>query len=304
MIDLKLLEENLDKIQEKTRARNADFDFDLLTSLSQQRREAIFEFETLRSEQKKASQGMRSLKPGSDEFNALRASLKEMSDRIAALEQKRREAEEQTQQLLMTLPNPISDHTPLGDDEEQNVEVRRVGEIPTFDFEPQDHVALGEALRISDHERAAKISGARFTYLMGAAAKLHRALAAFMLDVHTQAHGYQELYTPYLWHANALEGTGQLPKYEEDLFKTTADPYLIRTAELPLTHYMYVIICYDISSPIRVAVHTPCFRSEARSHSRDRCVMIRQHYFANVEVAFTCLREHSAQGHQDIVGHA
>jgi len=304
MIDLKLLEENLDKIQEKTRARNADFDFDLLTSLSQQRREAIFEFETLRSEQKKASQGMRSLKPGSDEFNALRASLKEMSDRIAALEQKRREAEEQTQQLLMTLPNPISDHTPLGDDEEQNVEVRRVGEIPTFDFEPQDHVALGEALRISDHERAAKISGARFTYLMGAGAKLHRALAAFMLDVHTQEHGYQELYTPYLVHANALEGTGQLPKFEEDLFKTTEDHYLIPTAEVPLTNYFYDTIIDDLSTPIRMVAHTPCFRSEAGSHGRDTRGMIRQHQFDKVELVHICRPEDSAQAHEDLVGHA
>lgn len=304
MIDLKLLAEDLESIREKTRARNADFDFDLLTSLSQQRREAIFQFETLRSEQKKASQGMRSLKPGSDEFNALRASLKDMSDQISALEQKRRDVEEQTHALLMTLPNPISDHTPIGEDEDQNVEVRRVGDVPSFAFEPQDHVALGEALRISDHERAAAISGARFTYLMGAGAKLQRALANFMLDVHTQEHGYQELYTPYLVHANALEGTGQLPKFEEDLFKTTEDHYLIPTAEVPLTNYFNDTIIESLKAPIRLVAHTPCFRSEAGSHGRDTRGMIRQHQFDKVELVHICRPEDSAQAHEDLVGHA
>lgn len=304
MIDLKLLAEDLESIREKTRARNADFDFDLLTSLSQQRREAIFQFETLRAEQKKASQGMRSLKPGSDEFNALRASLKDMSDQISAHEQRRRDVEEQTHALLMTLPNPISDHTPVGEDEDQNVEVRRVGDIPSFSFEPQDHVALGEALRISDHERAAAISGARFTYLMGAGAKLHRALANFMLDVHTQEHGYQELYTPYLVHANALEGTGQLPKFEEDLFKTTEDHYLIPTAEVPLTNYFNDTIIESLEAPIRLVAHTPCFRSEAGSHGRDTRGMIRQHQFDKVELVHICRPEDSAQAHEDLVGHA
>lgn len=304
MIDLKRLSEELDSIQEKTAARDADFDFDQLTALSQQRREAIFEFETLRAEQKKASQGMRSLKPGSDEFNALRATLKDMSTKISALEQSRRDAEEQTAALLMTLPNPISDHTPIGQDEDDNVEVRRHGEIPAFDFEPQDHVALGEALRISDHERAAKISGARFTYLMGSGAKLHRALANFMLDVHTKEHGYQELYTPYLVHANALEGTGQLPKFEEDLFKTTHDHYLIPTAEVPLTNYFNDTIIEDLDQPLRLVAHTPCFRSEAGSHGRDTRGMIRQHQFDKVELVHICRPDQSEQAHEDLVAHA
>lgn len=304
MIDLKHLTENLDSIREKTKARDAEFDFELITSLSQQRRDAIFEFETLRAEQKKASAGMRDLTPGSDEFHALRSTLKEMSDKISALEQTRRDAEAQTSALLMTLPNPISDHTPVGSDEDDNVEVRRVGDIPEMSFTPADHVTLGEELGISDHERAAQISGARFTYLMGAGAKLHRALANFMLDVHTTDHGYQEMYTPYLVHANALEGTGQLPKFEDDLFKTTDDHYLIPTAEVPLTNFVNDTILGSLDAPMRLVAHTPCFRSEAGSHGRDTRGMIRQHQFDKVELVHICHPDQSEQAHQDLVSHA
>lgn len=304
MIDLKLLAENLESIREKTEARDADFDFDLLTSLSQQRREAIFQFETLRAEQKTKSGGMRSLKPGSEEFDALRASLREMSESISTLEQQRRDIEAQTDALLMTLPNPISDHTPFGTDENDNVELRRVGEIPKMSFPASDHVTLGENLGISDHERAARISGARFTFLMGAGAKLHRALANFMLDVHSKEHGYEELYTPYLVHANALEGTGQLPKFEEDLFKTTTDHYLIPTAEVPLTNYFNDTILESLDTPKRLMAHTPCFRSEAGSHGRDTRGMIRQHQFDKVELVHICRPDQSEQAHEDLVGHA
>lgn len=303
MIDLKILSDQLDKIQEKTAARGADFDFEAITSLAAQRRESIFQFETLRAEQKKASDGMKKLKPGSDEFTALRTKLREMSEEISALEDARRQIEADTEALLMTLPNPISDHTPFGEDEDSNVEVRRAGVIRPMDFPIKDHVELGEQLGILDHATAAKVSGARFVFLKGQGAKLHRALANFMLDVHTKEHGYEEFYTPYLVHADALRGTGQLPKFEEDLFKTE-EHYLIPTAEVTLTNYYRESIIDDLSQPIQLVAHTPCFRSEAGSHGRDTRGMIRQHQFDKVELVKICRPEESEAEHEKLVANA
>lgn len=303
MIDLKILSDQLDKIQEKTAARGADFDFEAITSLAAQRRESIFQFETLRAEQKKASDGMKKLKPGSDEFTALRTKLREMSEEISALEDARRQIEADTEALLMTLPNPISDHTPFGEDEDSNVEVRRAGVIRPMDFPMKDHVELGEQLGILDHATAAKVSGARFVFLKGQGAKLHRALANFMLDVHTKEHGYEEFYTPYLVHADALRGTGQLPKFEEDLFKTE-EHYLIPTAEVTLTNYYRESIIDDLSQPIQLVAHTPCFRSEAGSHGRDTRGMIRQHQFDKVELVKICRPEESEAEHEKLVANA
>lgn len=303
MIDLKDLSENLELIREKTAARGADFDFEKITSLAAQRREAIFRFETLRAEQKKASDGMKSLKPGSEEFTALRAQLRQMSEDIAGLETTRRDIEAETDALLMTLPNPIGEHTPIGTDEDQNVEIRRAGTIRPMDFTPKDHVELGETLGILDHATAAKISGARFTFLKGAGARLHRALANFMLDVHTREHGYEEMYTPYLVLGDALRGTGQLPKFEEDLFKAD-EHYLIPTAEVPLTNYHRESIIEDLSEPIQLVAHTPCFRSEAGSHGRDTRGMIRQHQFDKVELVKICRPEQSEAEHMKLVDNA
>lgn len=304
MIDLKQLANNLQSIQEKTQARGTDFDFEQLTALSEQRRQAIYDFETLRAEQKLASKDMGKLTPGSEEFTALRVKLKDMSQKISDLEQTRRDVEEQTEELLMTLPNPISDETPIGATEDDNVEVGRVGTPTTLDFEPLDHVSIGEALGILNHEKAAEVSGARFVYLRGLGAKLQRALANFMLDIHTQEHGYTEMYTPYLVHGDALRGTGQLPKFEEDLFKTTEGRYMIPTAEVTLTNYVRDSIIDDLSTPIRLVAHTPCFRSEAGSHGRDTRGMIRQHQFDKVELVHICTPEQSEQQHMELRGHA
>lgn len=304
MIDLKQLANNLQSIQEKTQARGTDFDFEQLTALSEQRRQAIYDFETLRAEQKLASKDMGKLTPGSDEFTALRVKLKDMSQKISDLEQTRRDVEEQTEELLMTLPNPISDETPIGATEDDNVEIGRVGTPTALDFEPLDHVSIGEALGILNHEKAAEVSGARFVYLRGLGAKLQRALANFMLDIHTQEHGYTEMYTPYLVHGDALRGTGQLPKFEEDLFKTTEGRYMIPTAEVTLTNYVRDSIIDDLSTPIRLVAHTPCFRSEAGSHGRDTRGMIRQHQFDKVELVHICTPEQSEQQHMELRGHA
>lgn len=303
MIDLKALSESLDTIKEKTAARGASFDFDAITTLAAQRRESIFQFETLRAEQKRASDGMKALKPGSDAFSELRTKLREMSEEIAGLEDQRRTIEAETEALLMTLPNPISDHTPIGDSEDDNVETQRSGTPPTLDFPPKDHVELGETLGVLDHNAAANISGARFVFLRGQGARLHRALASFMLDVHTRDHGYEEMYTPYLVHGDALRGTGQLPKFEEDLFKA-GDHYLIPTAEVPLTNFYRDTIIEDLSAPIQLVAHTPCFRSEAGSHGRDTRGMIRQHQFDKVELVKICRPEDSEAEHLKLVANA
>lgn len=303
MIDLRDLIDNIDVIRQKTEARGSDFDFTKIADLAAQRRESIFRFESLRAEQKKASDGMKALKPGSEEFVALRGQLRAMSEDIARLEEARRTIEADTEQLLLTLPNPISDQTPLGAGEEENVEVRTVGQLPAFAGTPRDHVDLGEALDILDHATAARVSGARFVYLKGAGARLQRALTTFMLDLHTREHGYEEMYTPYLVNADALRGTGNLPKFEDDLFKA-GDHYLIPTAEVPLTNYYRETILDSLDTPIRLVAHTPCFRAEAGSHGRDTRGMIRQHQFDKVEMVRICRPDQSEDEHAAMVQNA
>lgn len=303
MIDLRDLVENLDTIRTKTEARGASFDFDRIAELATARREAIFQFESTRAEQKKASDGMRALKPGSEEFLALRSSLAEMKDQIAGFEDRRREIEAEIESLMMSLPNPIGDTTPIGADEDDNVVVKIHGEPRSFDFEVRDHVDIGEKLGILANEEAARVSGARFVFLRNGGARLHRALAAFMLDLHTREHGYEELYTPYLVNADALRGTGQLPKFEEDLFKV-GDHYMIPTAEVPLTNFYRETIIENLDNPIRVVAHTPCFRAEAGSHGRDTRGMIRQHQFDKVEMVKICRPEQSEAEHAAMVANA
>lgn len=303
MIDLRDLVENLDTIRTKTEARGASFDFDRIAELATARREAIFQFESTRAEQKKASDGMRALKPGSEEFLALRSSLAEMKDQIAGFEDRRREIEAEIEGLMMSLPNPIGDTTPIGADEDDNVVVKVHGEPRSFDFEVRDHVDIGEKLGILANEEAARVSGARFVFLRNGGARLHRALAAFMLDLHTREHGYEELYTPYLVNADALRGTGQLPKFEDDLFKV-GDHYMIPTAEVPLTNFYRETIIENLDNPIRVVAHTPCFRAEAGSHGRDTRGMIRQHQFDKVEMVKICRPEQSEAEHAAMVANA
>ena len=303
MIDLRDLVENLDTIRTKTEARGASFDFERIAELATLRRQAIFDFESLRAEQKAASDGMKALKPGSDEFLALRQKLAQMKEAIAGLEERRREVEGEIENIMIALPNPVSDQTPIGESEDQNVVVKTVGTPRTFDFPIRDHVDLGEALGILANEEAARVSGARFVFLRKGGARLHRALAAFMLDLHTTEHGYEELYTPYLVNADALRGTGQLPKFEEDLFKV-GDHYMIPTAEVPLTNFYRETILDALDEPIKVVAHTPCFRAEAGSHGRDTRGMIRQHQFDKVEMVKICRPEQSEDEHQKMVQNA
>ena len=303
MLDLRHVLDNLDQVRARTAARRTDFDFDALEQLARERRESIFTYETTRAEQKRASDGMKQLKPGSDEFNALRAELRAMSDRLKELEDSRKAVEDQLQGMLMTLPNEVHELAPVGGGEDDNVLVREVGTRRAFDFTPRDHVDIGESLGILDQGAAAKVTGARFSFLRGAGARLERALINFMLDLHTREHGYEEFHTPYLVNADSLTGTGQLPKFEEDVFR--AGPYyLIPTAEVPLTNFFRDTITEDLSAPIQVCAFTPCFRSEAGSHGRDTRGLIRQHQFDKVELVRICRPEDSEQEHERLLAHA
>ena len=300
MHDLKTILQNLDEVKAKTAARKSDFDFDRLESLSSQRREAIHNFETLRAEQKKASGGMRSLKPGSDEFNELRARLKEMSTTIKGLEDERRNVEAEVEELLLHLPNVIADEVPRGDGEEDNPVVRSNGTTPAFNFEVSDHVDLGVGLNGLDFEAAAKVTGARFVFLRGATARLNRALIQFMLDLHTREHGYEEILPPFLVNRDSMTGTGQLPKFEDDAF-SAGDYFLIPTAEVPVTNFYRDEILPSLDETIKFTAYTPCFRQEAGSAGKDTRGMIRQHQFDKVELVKFCRPEESESEHASLV---
>ncbi|MFT6397309.1 MAG: seryl-tRNA synthetase [Bradymonadia bacterium] len=304
MHDLRPLLDNLDTARAKTAARNVEFDFDGLEALGKERRTALSRFETLRAEQKQASGGMKSLKPGSDEFNELRVSLKEMSDEIKVLDARRKEVEEELTDCAMRLPNLLDDRVPAGFSEENNTVVATVGMPRDLAFEPQDHIDLGEGLGVLDQEAARRVSGARFNFLLGKGARLERALINFMLDLHTEQHGYEEMLPPFLVNADAMTGTGQLPKFEEDLFKTQEGLYLIPTAEVPVTNYLREQLLPEYTGPIKYCAYTPCFRSEAGSHGRDTRGLIRQHQFDKVELVWFVKPEESEAAHEELTGHA
>jgi len=229
-----------------------------------------------------------------------------LKEKQTLLEAQRDEAEKAMRELLINLPNIPAEDVPIGADESANVEVRQWSEPREFDFEPKDHVDLGEALGILDTERATKIAGARFSILNGAGARLERALVNFMLDIHTREHGYTETLPPFMVNEGALFGTGQLPKFEEDLFKLTDERnfYLIPTAEVPVTNYYADEILEAKDLPKYFTAYTPCFRSEAGSYGRDTRGLIRQHQFEKVELVKLTLPENSDEEHEKLTANA
>src|SRR5256884_3356780 len=262
-----------------------------------QRRQVIAESDQLNAERNSASREIGALmKEGKrDEAAARRKAVNELKDRAAELDQKREQAEARIRELLSTLPNIPHESVPVGKNESANAEIRRWGTQPEFDFEPKDHVDLGTALGILDLERATKIAGARFAILNGAGARLEREVIDFMLDLHTREHGYRETLPPFIVNASALFGTGQLPKFEADLFKLNDDRnlYLVPTAEVPVTNYYREEILEASQLPMKWAAYTPCFRSEAGSYGKDTRGVIRQHQFEKVELVKYSLPENS-----------
>jgi seryl-tRNA synthetase len=298
MLDLNYVRENIDHVREALKARRADTAaLDDFTRADEERRCVIAESDQLNAQRNASSREIGALmkKGKKDEAEARRAEVGSLKDRIAELDQLRTQTETRMHELLSTLPNIPHATVPVGTDESDNVEVRRWGKAPEFPFEPRDHVDLGTALGILDLERATKIAAARFAILNGAGARLERALVNFMLDVQTREHGYLETLPPFIVNRNALFGTGQLPKFEADLFKLQDDRelFLIPTAEVPVTNYHSDEILDASQLPMRWAAYTPCFRSEAGSYGRDTRGVIRQHQFEKVELVKYSLPENS-----------
>lgn len=298
MLDLHFVRENIERVRAALEARGFPTEaLDRFAELDAERRHVIAESDRLNAARNAASREIGALiKAGRrDEAEARRAAVAQLKERLAELEKARDEAEARMQELLATLPNIPHSSVPFGLDASANVEVRRWGTPRTFDFEPRDHVELGTRLGILDLERAAKIAGARFAILNGAGARLERALINFMLDLHTREHGYTETLPPFIVNAQALFGTGQLPKFEADLFKLTDERnlYLVPTAEVPVTNYYREEILAADELPKRFVAYTPCFRSEAGSYGRDVRGLIRQHQFEKVELVKLTLPETS-----------
>jgi seryl-tRNA synthetase len=309
MLDLNFVREHLDTVREALAARNFPADtLDRFAELDAERRRVIAESDSVNQLRNAASKEIGALvKSGKkDEAEAKKSEVAGLKEKQSDLEKRRDEAEAEMRDLLAGLPNIPERGVPVGPDESANVEIRKWGEPREFDFEPKDHVDLGETLGILDLERAAKISGSRFAILNGAGARLERALVNFMLDVHTREHGYTETLPPFLVNRTALFGTNQLPKFEEDLFhvKDEREFALIPTAEVPVTNY-YAGETLDASElPKKFTAYTPCFRSEAGSYGRDTRGLIRQHQFEKVELVKVTLPEESEAEHEKLTADA
>lgn len=298
MLDLNYVRENIEKVRAALQSRGGPVQaLDDFASADAERRRVIAESDQLNAQRNARSREIGALmKEGKQaEAEARRKEVGALKDHISELDQLRDKTEAQMRELLSTLPNVPHESVPVGKSEADNVEIRRWGTQPQFAFEPMDHVDLGVALGILDLERAAKIAAARFAILNGAGARLERALVNFMLDLHTREHGYQETLPPFIVNKAALFGTGQLPKFEEDLFKLADERelYLIPTAEVPVTNYHREEILDAAQLPLKWAAYTPCFRSEAGSYGRDTRGVIRQHQFEKVELVKYALPEQS-----------
>ena len=288
MLDSKLLRSNLQDVADRLASRGYALDVARIEALEEQRKTVQTRTEALQAERNARSKSIGQAKQRGEDIAPLMADVERMANELGAGKVELDAIQTELDAILLGLPNLPHESVPVGADEDGNVEVRRWGTPATFDFEVKDHVALGEKFGWLDFETAAKLSGARFALLRGPIARLHRALAQFMVNLHTTEHGYEEAYTPYLVQAPALQGTGQLPKFEEDLFKITregeADLYLIPTAEVSLTNIVAGEIVDAKLLPIKFVAHTPCFRSEAGASGRDTRGMIRQHQFDKVEM--------------------
>jgi seryl-tRNA synthetase len=309
MLDLNFVRNNLDAVRAALGNRNFPADaLDKFVELDAERRRVIGEADQINQQRNAASKEIGSLMQAGNaaEAETKKADVAALKDKQAELERLRDGSEAEMHELLAGLPNLPAADVPAGVDESANVEIRRWGESREFDFDPRDHVDLGEALGILDFERATKIAGSRFAILNGAGARLSRALINFMLEVHTTEHGYTETLPPFLVNRNALFGTNQLPKFEDDLFHIKDDRgfALIPTAEVPVTNYHSEEILEAKDLPLYYTAYTPCFRSEAGSYGRDTRGLIRQHQFEKVELVKLCLPENSEEEHEKLTANA
>jgi len=306
MLDPQLLRNNLEETAALLKRRGYDLDTKQFSVLEEQRKKVQVESQSLQAERNKKSKNIgkakasgEDIRPLLDEVSSLGAKLEEAEKALAVVQ-------EEINTILMGLPNIPDASVPDGKSEDDNAEIRKWGEPKKFDFEVKDHVDLGEGLGQIDFETASKITGSRFAVMNGPVANMHRALIQFMLDTHSTEHGYTETYVPYIVNSDSLRGTGQLPKFEEDLFKLRAEQefYLIPTAEVPVTNIVRDTIIEDSYMPRKYVCHTPCFRSEAGSYGRDTRGMIRQHQFEKVELVQIVTAEQSERAHEELTSHA
>ncbi|MBX6423019.1 serine--tRNA ligase [Thermosulfurimonas sp. F29] len=285
MLDLRLIRERPDWVKERLRSRGGDYPVDQILDLDAERRRLTAEVDALRHERKTLSEKIGRLKKEGRDAEVLVARVRGIGERLRELEERLREIEREEQNLLLELPNIPHESVPVGEDETQNQVVKRWGDLPRFDFEPRPHWEIGVELGIFNFEQAAKITGSRFVVYHGAGALLERALINFMLDLHVRKHGYREVLPPFIVNETTLVGTGQLPKFKEDLFKLEDwDYYLIPTAEVPVTNLHRDEILPEEVLPLYYTAYTPCFRSEAGAHGRDTRGIVRQHQFNKVEL--------------------
>ncbi|MEO1957696.1 MAG: serine--tRNA ligase [Methylophilaceae bacterium] len=306
MLDIQALRNDLDHVVAQLKSRRFDFDTAAFTALEVGRKAVQTRTQELQAKRNSTSKQIGIAKSKGEDASEIMKEVAGLGEEIKADEARLAEIQSELQNILLTVPNIPHDSSPVGVSEEENVEVRKVGTLPTFDFEVKDHIEVGTPLGL-DFDTGAKLSGARFTLMRGQIAKLHRALAQFMLDTQTEQNGYEECYTPYMVNAESLVGTGQLPKFEEDLFSVDhkdSKLYLIPTSEVTLTNTVRDEMLAVEALPLKLTAHTPCFRSEAGSYGRDTKGMIRQHQFDKVEMVQIVHPETSYDALDEMVGHA
>jgi len=305
MLDPKLIRAELDVVAKKLANRGYTLDVESLAALEEKRKKLQMRTQDLQSLRNNSSKSIGKAKASGEDIAPLLAAVADLGDKLNDAEAELRNVQLELDDILLGVPNLPHDSVPIGIDENDNEELRRWGEVKSFNFEVKDHVALGADLKGMDFETAVKISGSRFTVLSGLLARMHRALTQFMLNTHSGEHGYTETYVPYLVNADSLRGTGQLPKFEEDLFQMgDGGYYLIPTAEVPLTNIVRDEIIEDADMPRKFVAHTPCFRSEAGSYGRDTRGLIRQHQFEKVELVQVVRPEESYDTLEALTGHA
>jgi len=306
MLDPKLIRNDLNAVAEQLKKRNFDLDIEAMQDIESKRKACQIETENLQSQRNTKSKSIGKAKAAGEDIKPLLDEVAGLGEKLDAAKAELVNVQQQMDAIIMGIPNLLHESVPVGKDEEDNVEIRRWGEAKTFDFEVKDHVDLGAVNGWLDFETASKLTGSRYVVMHGQMAKLHRALIQFMLDVHTNEHGYTEVYVPYIVNSESLKGTGQLPKFEEDLFcvDKEAGQYLIPTAEVPVTNLLRNEILDASDLPVKYTSHTPCFRSEAGSYGKDTRGMIRQHQFDKVEMVQMVSADKAWQTLEELTLHA
>lgn len=306
MLDIKRLRNNLDETATQLLRRGFELDVEMFNELEARRKSIQTLTQTLQSERNSSSKAIGMAIGKGEDPQPLKDAVADLGEKLKAAEQELAEIQAQVDGIVQAIPNLLHESVPVGKDDSENVEVAKVGEPTAFDFEPLDHVALGERNNRMDFAAASKLTGSRFMVLHQGMARLHRALVQFMLDTHTSEHGYEEVYVPYIVNKDSLFGTGQLPKFEEDLFKLEGeqDYYLIPTSEVPVTNLLRDEIVDESVLPLQFTAHTPCFRSEAGSYGRDTRGLIRQHQFEKVELLHFVKPDDSWAALERLRGHA